>query len=706
MLEGHEYLCSCFSGLDSHINTNVDMEKNMKYLNLFKILFSFNNNTISENPQKNVEFISTIKQVQQLFSLNFSLFKPIDVFKDLPFLKYDFILTHKLSTVSYWILNLYSSHLGISEFYRRIIFLEYIVSQPTFEELNLIIIYILLLEILELIKDKDFEYSDKEYWHFTRIIKALGNDIRHYLRNIFQYISNDNVTPLKILHHICCLIDQFCILSSNLSSSDCLKKALEHSIRNYYQSILNFTKDEKDPNIGDPIGTNSSILIQMKRRKEENLKANQLIKMFYLIIKRIENLENFESIFKDLNISVRDLSCSIYFNQYFVHVRRFIMINAVKEPTFDVLKLGFIVSKINKLYIPKLKDVEEISVEFLFSPFYNKWLDENEKKLNDWIAVTCKIENWESLDLEKSQIWSQSCIDVCKRITKLLKLSMELGNIFCNNNSTSSKVFEIIKNGLKIYIENIYSQFIEEFPNYLDTKLHDLYIKEILGKNNLRYFLKEKRSFKYRLLKLKVFQNLNKIQNHTYISKCKERFDILPSMCIKINNILKIKLFIQNITNQYIFDSTSLENLSQQIDEVVDEMIKLIVYSLNSIIKSEIQLFLKSSKDVYDLYTFTTLYDYIANQITILNIYTNQDIFQSILQKLWNEQQECLISLLECKKLKDSFNSFKRTIIRDVIENIKLILNFNNISTHYITEIDNILMLPNNQLLNFNNCCE
>jgi len=131
-------------------------------------------------------------------------------------------------------------------------------------------------------------------------MKELNREVQQYVFNIFRYFAADKLLNLKVLIKVVLIMfecNEFVALSDELNFEDFMLKAAEESIKNKYKDILAETEEPRDPQVGDPIGTNNSAALRRRQKTERRLSAEQLIQAFDLVVQQLTTIDEFSSVF-------------------------------------------------------------------------------------------------------------------------------------------------------------------------------------------------------------------------------------------------------------------------------------------------------------------------------------------------------------------------------------------------------------------------
>lgn len=423
-----------------------------------------------------------------------------------------------LSKPSRWLIDEYAERYGFTPLYRLLVVLSWVVSTLSTDADKLLMLHIMLQRAMNIFKQEEYVYNKKELLFFLRIMKELNREVEHYIFNVFRYFDHTRILNLRILAKVVVLMfecNEFVGLSDPVRYDDFMRTAIEKSIKNHYRDILHETEEPRDPQAGDPIGTNPSGAV--RKRRDRSLTADQLIEAFTRVAYHLDHVDRLGSLFPGLgNAKLSDLCADVYLKDLFADVKLFAIKFAQNQSTTRVLVLALQIREINSSYVSGRNAIEELPVEHLFGSFVEKWLEETEtvrraslwatwvphsygvsliQIFKTWVTASCKQESWLPIDPRGKKLWSQSAEELYRmaadplpfvRQNEVMLVNLDEGEIV-NPNANDSLVRQyskMIGRILKEYVEHLYNLFVDEFPEEVHSDLHDLYIQDFFENIN------------------------------------------------------------------------------------------------------------------------------------------------------------------------------------------------------------------------------
>lgn len=317
-------------------------------------------------------------------------------------------------------------------------------------------------------------------------MREISKEIEFLLMNMLSSFSESNLHLLKLVLNL--LIDiydakEFLEIENDRPMLDYVELAIEASIQNFYKHLILECEEAKDPVIGDPIGTNTSAVVRKRQRSERRLSAEQLMLVCQTVASHMDTLPAFEALFTTkLELDMESKFIDIIFKQLQTDIKLFIMKYANQQQSVKVLNLGLDAYSLHKQFAAKLRarNIDDLPVGYLFTPFIDRWLQETEEAFKNWIIKTCREETWEPIDASAKKLWSHSATELHKMCVDNLPFVKSNETMYSSENDTTllAQYSKLIARILKEYIENIYNYFVGEFPEELHSDLHDLYIRE------------------------------------------------------------------------------------------------------------------------------------------------------------------------------------------------------------------------------------
>eukprot|EP01122_Echinamoeba_exundans_P012105 TRINITY_DN4999_c0_g1_i1.p1 TRINITY_DN4999_c0_g1~~TRINITY_DN4999_c0_g1_i1.p1 ORF type:complete len:1774 (+),score=459.39 TRINITY_DN4999_c0_g1_i1:165-5486(+) len=396
-----------------------------------------------------------------------------------------------------WLLDEYAERYGFTPLYRLLVVLSWVVSTLSTDADKLLMLHVMLQRAMNIFKQEEYVYNKKELLFFLRIMKELNREVEHYIFNIFRYFDHTRIFNLRVLTKVVILMfecNEFVGLSDPVRYDDFMRTAIEKSIKNHYRDILHETEEPKDPQAGDPIGTNPTQTV--RKRRERSLTADQLIEAFTRVAYHLDHVDRLGSLFPGLGPNrLSDLCADVYLKDLFADVKLFAIKFAQNQSTTRVLVLALQIREVNSTYVQGRGAIEELPVEHLFGSFVEKWLEETETIFKTWVTASCKQESWLPIDPRSKKLWSQSAEELYRmaadplpfvRQNEVMLVNLDDGEIL-NPNANDSLVRQYSKmvgRILKEYVEHLYNLFVDEFPEEVHSDLHDLYIQDFFENLN------------------------------------------------------------------------------------------------------------------------------------------------------------------------------------------------------------------------------
>lgn len=732
----------------------VDNFEPSRYALLFNTLMSFDDSKLKERKKRVAAIISLIDKAHNVITTKYKLGQHVNMFEELPEInspEYRNWL-FKLSDISRWLLEQYAEHYGYTQLHCSFVFLQYAVSVFNIEADKLLMIYILLAEVLKQLRSSF--YNTKEIVYFAQTMKTLNKESEEYIFNMFRHFSHDDLAALKMLLNILNIIyDLNELLDSTPTKSymEYVEFAIFESVKNHYRDIKSETEEPKDPASGDPIGTNTSATVRLIQRNDNKLSAEQLIHACHSIEFTLENLKLFEELFKELPISLFKACGLNYFKPFFTDIKRFVMTYANTQPTERVLELGFEVAKMNNKFISRLKGIDELPVEYLFGTCYEKWLEERETKFVEWVTTTCKIERWDPVDIQRKKYWSASCVSLFNQVDELIPFVKKCEAILTTQNTTEVLFIQFSKmcgGALRLYIENVYNFFVEDFPSEIHSELHDLYNREYYnvttGNGGLKLnYTQKKRSIFNLLPKKSGSSNLNalvdterfsskssskgKSRSNTIsdrtmemeeieeeptirvfnivvidkkklvkIKKLRKPIETIPAMCTKVCSVSHLATLFGKIDDSVFKKAT--ESVFDLLGKVFRIFIHMMVYSMNLYIDAEIEyIYVKTKKKITNnaLQSIQNLTTYISKTLTTLKEYFEESLFKKTSMRVLKVIEEDILSLIDPQEEEGIPPTlYQVCVLEDLLDSLKAVfINFSMKSSHLQTKIDKIMQI-------------
>jgi len=165
---------------------------------------------------------------------------------------------------------------------------------------------------------------------------------------------------------------------------------------------------------------------------------------------------------------------------------------------------------------------------------------------------------------------------------------------------------------LKLYIEHLYNLYIQQFPFEQHALLHDVYIQsnnkvsntQMPGNKNVQVRSRKGRKNSFSDLHTGVLNKEGLIRlwnSQTILKKAKAKktlnnIVILPSMCIKINNLDYLREKVNQLSKEITVSKAEFKITAVMCKNVHECMIDMLIKSINLYISSQTSSILSKTK--------------------------------------------------------------------------------------------------------------